>query len=37
MDYLGQGFTELKHTDILTPTYLEGQFYLDSHTDFIST
>ena len=37
MDYLDQGFTKWKHTDALTPTYLEGQFYFDSHTDFVST
>ena len=24
MDYFDRDFTELKHTDILTPTYLEG-------------
>ena len=37
MDYPGQGFTELKHTDTLTPTYLEGLIPSWFHTVFTST
>ena len=36
MDYPDQDFTELKYTDILTPTYSEGSIPSDLHTDFVS-
>ena len=32
MDYPDQGFTELKHTDTLTPTYLKGVNSILTHT-----